>query len=69
MVVTYARVMKEHRDGRIMNVYSTMPGYNRLANIPRLSKKDRKRPNHGSASVLHQAGPFAKPAGKKDKPG
>jgi hypothetical protein len=26
-----------------MNVYSTIPGYGRLANIPKLSKKARQR--------------------------
>lgn len=35
--------MKGRYDGCIMNVYSTIPGYDRLASIPRLSKKARQR--------------------------
>jgi len=37
--------MKGRYNGCIMNVYSTIPGYNRLANIPRLSKEARQRLN------------------------
>jgi len=35
--------MKGRYNGCIMNVYSTIPGYNRLASIPRLSKKAKQR--------------------------
>ena len=35
--------MKGRYNGCVMNVYSTIPGYRRLANIPRLSKQARQR--------------------------
>jgi len=35
--------MKGRYNGCIMNVYCTIPGYNRLASIPRLSKKAKQR--------------------------
>ena len=35
--------MKGRYNGCIMNVYSTIPGYRRLANIPKLSKKAGQR--------------------------
>jgi len=35
--------MKGRYNGCIMNVYCSMPGYKRLANIPRLSKEATRR--------------------------
>ena len=40
---THAWIMKGCYNSCIMNVYCTMPGYKRLASIPKLSKQARQR--------------------------